>query len=66
MCAGEIQCVHAQKRRYTEMFAFTTAKSGYCMKYAAATTSAHILNNLDTVILAVSIAIILQIVRICT
>lgn len=48
------------------MFAFTTAKSGYCMKYAAATTSAHILNNLDTVILAVSIAIILQIVRICT
>lgn len=48
------------------MFAFTTAKSGYCMNYAAASTSARILNNLDTVILAVSIAIIPLIVRICT
>ena len=40
------------------MFAFTTAKSGYCMKCAAANTSARILNNLDTVILAVSILLI--------
>ena len=41
-----------------EMTGFATAKSGYCMKSAAACTSAHNMDILDTVILAVSILLI--------
>lgn len=37
------------------MMAYTTAKSSYCTFSAAAYTSAHIRENMDTVILAVSI-----------
>ena len=37
------------------MTAFATAKSGYCMFAAAASTSARNLDHLDTAILAVSI-----------
>ena len=48
------------------MTGFATAKSGYCKTFAAAYTSAHIRNNQDTVLLAVSIVIIPLIVRICT
>lgn len=48
------------------MTACFTAESGYCMKSAAAYTSAHICKNMDTVLLAVSIVIIPLIVRICT
>ena len=58
MCAGEIQCVYIQKRRYLKMTAFATAKSGYCTYFAAASTSARIRNSMDTVILAVSIVVI--------
>lgn len=38
-----------------EMTAFASAKSSYCMNFAAASTSAHNMDILDTVILAVSI-----------
>lgn len=48
------------------MAAFATTKSGYCKNFAAASTSAHIRNNLDTAILAVSSLVIPQIVRNCT
>ena len=48
------------------MAACFTAKSGYCKTFAAAYTSAHIRNNQDTVLLAVSIVVIPLIVRICT
>ena len=48
------------------MMAFATEKSGYCMNHAAACTSAHIRNSMDTAILAVSIAIVPLIVAICT
>ena len=37
------------------MFAFSTAKTGYCTFSAAADTSAHNLANLDTARVAVSI-----------
>ena len=37
------------------MFAFSTAKTGYCTFSAAANTSAHNLANLDTARVAVSI-----------
>ena len=40
------------------MTAFTTAKSGYCTSYAAASTSAHNIQILDTALSAVSIVII--------
>ena len=40
------------------MTGFATAKSGYCMKSAAACTSAHNMDILDTVMLAVSILLI--------
>lgn len=48
------------------MMACSTAKSGYCKFFAAACTSAHIRNNLDTALLAVSIVIVPLIVAICT
>ena len=48
------------------MAACFTAKSGYCKTFAAAYTSAHICNNLDTVLLAVSIVIVPLIIRLCT
>ena len=48
------------------MAACFTAESGYCKSFAAAYTSAHICNNLDTVLLAVSIVVIPLIVAICT
>ena len=48
------------------MMALTTAKSGYCKSFAAACTSAHIRNNLDTALPAVSIVIVPLIVAICT
>jgi len=48
------------------MTAFATAKSGYCTTFAAASTSARIRNNMDTVILAVSIVIIHLIVALNT
>ena len=41
-----------------EMTAFATAKSGYCTNSAAVSTSAHNMEILDTVILAVSILLI--------
>lgn len=37
------------------MLACSTAKTGYCMNFAAANTSAPVGNNLDTAMLAVSI-----------
>ena len=48
------------------MASFAFAKSGYCMKSAAACTSAHNLNILGTVILAVSILRISNICALCT
>ena len=48
------------------MAAFTATKSGYCGYSAAACTSAHIRNSLDTVLLAVSLVISPRIVAICT
>ena len=48
------------------MKASFTAKSGYCGYSAAACTSAHIRNSLDTVLLAVSLVISPRIVAICT
>lgn len=48
------------------MTAFATAKSGYCTYSAAARTSAHIRNSMDTAILAVSIVIIPLIIALCT
>ena len=59
MCACEIQCAYAFKRRYIVMAAFSTKKSGYCAFAAAACTSAHLGLILDTVILAVSIFVVL-------
>lgn len=40
------------------MTAFATAKSGYCMKSAAASTSAPNMDLVDTAILAVSILLL--------
>lgn len=40
------------------MTAFAATKSGYCMNTAAASTSAHNTDILDTVMLAVSILLI--------
>lgn len=48
------------------MTAFATAKSGYCTYAAAACTSARIRNNMDTVLLAVSIVIIPLIIALST
>ena len=48
------------------MMACSTAKSGYCKYFAAACTSAHIRDNLDTAQLAVSIVIVPLIIRLCT
>ena len=48
------------------MASFAFAKSSYCMKFEAACTSAHIRNNLDTALPAVSIVIVPLIIRICT
>ena len=48
------------------MTASYSKKSGYCGGTAAACTSAHIPNNPDTAILAVSLAVLPRIVVICT
>ena len=48
------------------MASFAFAKSSYCMKCAAACTSAHNMDILDTVILAVSILLIPNICALCT
>ena len=48
------------------MAAFTATKSGYCKSFAAACASARILNNMDTVIPAVSIVIASVNAGICT
>lgn len=48
------------------MTAFATAKSGYCTYAAAAHTSAHIRNHMDTARLAVSIVIVPLIAWVCT
>ena len=58
-------CLHSQ-RRYIIMTAFATAKSGYCTYAAAAHTSAHIRNHMDTARLAVSIVIVPLIAWVCT
>ena len=54
MCACEIQCVYRLKEVHI-MTAYATAKSGYCTTFAAASTSARNMENLDTARVAVSI-----------
>ena len=48
------------------MTAFTTAKSGYCTSYAAASTSAHNMDILDTARVVVSILLSPIISVLCT
>lgn len=48
------------------MTAFSTSKSGYCGSAAAAYTSAHNYEILDTALGAVSIVISLEISVLCT
>ena len=54
-CAPVRYNVSTFNRRYGIMTAFSTAKSGYCTFSAAAYTSAHNMENLDTARVAVSI-----------
>ena len=54
-CACVRYNVSTFNRRYWVMFAFSTAKTGYCTFSAAADTSARNLANLDTARVVVSI-----------
>ena len=54
-CAPVRYNVSTFNRRYKEMTAYSTKKSGYCTGSAAACTSAHNMAVLDTAALAVSI-----------
>ena len=57
-CAPVRYNVSTFKKEVHEMTAFATAKSSYCTNSAAVSTSAHNMEILDTVILAVSILLI--------